>query len=258
MKKLTIISILLISNINFSQNFFYSFENTFSGWDTTGIDLQLGDTTIAWSIHPSTELAMDSSYSMRYFLENYNDAGKIWIQKLFQVQQQKDYAVTIDYKFASRDFGMANLWTLITGVHNTPPKTVDELKYQDHTGNGFEFDVGFVWLNKHYEFKINSDTSNNLWIVVGIWGNWETPRTYYIDSLSIHFQEDTLSSVKVKSNIFSHKLYQNCTNPFNPSTQISWQSPVSSWQAEFIFTSFKLIIPNQVRERFLLKQRRWY
>jgi hypothetical protein len=220
---LYLIYILLFSNGILSQSFFYSFENTYSGWDTTGIDLQLGDTTIAWSIHPSFELAIDSSYSMQYFLENYNDAGKIWIQRPFYVEQHKNYIVTIDYKFASRDFGMANLWTIITGVHLSPPTNAQELLYQGHTGNGFNFDTGYVWLDKNYEFNINSDTSNNLWIVIGIWGNWEVARTYYIDSLSIHIQVDNPNDLQDDGGFVpDYYLHQNYPNPFNPSTSISY------------------------------------
>ncbi len=218
----------LLSNISISQSYFYSFENTFSGWDTTGIDLQLGDTTIAWSIHPVNELAIDSSFSMRYYLENYNDAGKIWIQRAFNVEQHKDYMVTIDYKFASRDFGMANLWTIITGVHLSPPTNAQELMYQGHTGNGFDFDTGYVWLDKNYEFFINSDTSNALWIVIGIWGNWEAPRTYYLDSLSIRIQEDNPNNLPhdglVETEFYLH---QNYPNPFNPTTTIEYTIPRS-------------------------------
>ena len=90
-----ILSLLFFSTKLFAQSYFYSFENTYSGWDTVGIDLQLGDTTIVWSIHPSDERAVDSSYSLRYYLENYNDAGKIWIQKPFSVEQQSDYIMII-------------------------------------------------------------------------------------------------------------------------------------------------------------------
>lgn len=223
---ISIIFVFLLSNYTLSQSFFYSFENTHSGWDTTGIDLQVGGTTVHWSLHPSNELAIDSSFSMQYYLENYTDAGKIWIQKSFTVEQHKDYRVTIDYKLASRDFGMANLWTIITGVHLSPPITTQELTYQGHTGNGFDFDAGYIWLDKNYEFVINSDTSKNLWIAIGVWGTWEGPRTYYLDSLAIHIQIDDPNNIPDDgSTARDYYLYQNYPNPFNPTTVIVYSLP---------------------------------
>jgi hypothetical protein len=224
-----ILSLLIFPSPMLPQSYFYSFENTYSGWDTTGIDLELGDTTIAWSIHPSNELAIDSSFSMRYYLENYNDEGKIWIQKPYSVKQHKDYLVTLKYKFATRDFGLANLFTIIAGVHLSPPTNAQQLIYQGHTGNGFDFDTGYVWLDKSYEFNIKSTSTSLLWIVIGIWGNWETPRIYFVDSLAICIQEEIPSAIaEDNGSITDYFLYHNFPNPFNPVTIIKYQIPTPS------------------------------
>jgi len=38
-----------------------------------------------------------------------------------------------------------------------------------------------------------------------------------------------------KNNVSNYNLSQNYPNPFNPSTKISWQSSVSSWQTLKIY-----------------------
>jgi hypothetical protein len=227
MKILTIIFFAFsLSHNSLSQVYFYSFENTFSGWDTTGIDLQIDDSTLVWSLHPDSELSIDSSYSIRYYLDNGSDAGKIWIQKPFDVEQNTDYIVSIDYKFATSDFEGINLWTIITGVHLSPPTSHQELMFQGHTSNGYDFDIGYIWLDKNYEFIINSDTSSKLWIAIGIWGNWEGPKTYYLDSLSIRIQENNPNSLPNDREVLNkYYLHQNYPNPFNPITKIGFEVP---------------------------------
>ena len=159
-------------------------------WQARGIDLELGDTLIAWSIQRTQEMATDGSTAVKFYLENYNDAGKIWIQRPFAVQANSPYDVHVAYAFASADFGMANLWTIITGVVTQPPQTRDDLVWQGHTGNGSDRDVGFQWLAKDYDFNVHAGPDGQLYILVGIWGTWETPRTYYLDSLAVSFTKE--------------------------------------------------------------------
>ena len=52
---------------------------------------------------------------------------------------------------------------------------------------------------------------------------------YYDDSVTFN------SPVSGLLNPDNFYLYQNFPNPFNPTTKISWQSPVSSWQTLKIF-----------------------
>ena len=45
------------------------------------------------------------------------------------------------------------------------------------------------------------------------------------------------SSVSPDESLNEFKLYNNFPNPFNPSTKISWQSPVGCWQTLKIYDS---------------------
>jgi hypothetical protein len=167
----------------------FSFEDDMAGWETRGIDLELGDSLIVWAIHRTQEMAKEGSTAVEFYLENYNDAGKIWIQRPFEVSPDASYRVQVAYAFCSAEFGMAKLWTIITGVVPKQPETRDDLVYQGHTGNGSETDIGFQWLEKSYHFDVTASKDGQLYVFVGIWGTWETPRRYYLDSLAVSFAE---------------------------------------------------------------------
>jgi hypothetical protein len=176
-------------SLELPRSHFFSFENDMEGWGAKGTDLELGDSLIDWSIERSQEQAKDGNTAVRLFLANYNDQGKIWIERGFGVKPNHLYQVNVRYAFCSADYGMANLWTIITGVVAEPVQGRAGLVYQGHTGNGSETDIGFKWLAKSYDFDVKSGPEGMLYVDIGVWGTWETPRTYYVDSVSVVFTD---------------------------------------------------------------------
>ena len=169
----------------------FSFEVDMQGWEARAMDLELANSTIDWSIARSQKRASEGGSSLRLYLENWNDMGKIWIEQGFVVKPNARYVVNVSYAFASADWGDANLFEIITGVLQEPPRSRYDLVYQGSTGNGAGSDVGYVWLEKSYSFSVESDVTGKLYVVVGVWGVWETPRTYYLDSVKVVFTEIT-------------------------------------------------------------------
>ena len=169
----------------------FSFEVDMQGWEARAMDLELANSTIDWSIARSQKRASEGGSSLRLYLENWNDMGKIWIEQGFVVKPNARYVVNVSYAFASADWGDANLFEIITGVLQEPPRSRYDLLYQGGTGNGAGSDVGYVWLEKSYSFSVESDVTGKLYVVVGVWGVWETPRTYYLDSVRVVFTEIT-------------------------------------------------------------------
>ena len=165
------------------QSFLFSFEAGAQGWVAEGIDLD--DPPVAWEITRSDSMATDGSQSFRYYLENYNDQGKIWLRRPFEVGPHSSWRVEISYEMATRDFGMANLWTIIAGALPAAPTSPSELPFQGHTGNGHDEDVGWVWLEKSYEDMVTAGSDGLIHVMIGFWGTWETPRTYYVDEVGI-------------------------------------------------------------------------
>jgi hypothetical protein len=161
------------------------------GWEANGTDLELGDSTIDWGITRCDEMASDGSYSVKLYLNNLNDAGKIWIERPFAVKPDRDYKVNVEYAFASADYGEFNLFKIITGVFQRKPLTGKELisACRDRTGIGDIPGRGYKWLNKEYEFTVRSGEDGVLYLVIGIWGTWETSRTYYLDAVRVTLTE---------------------------------------------------------------------
>jgi hypothetical protein len=57
------------------------------------------------------------------------------------------------------------------------------LTVQDATGNGSASSVDVQWLPKSYRVRASSDVGGGMRIVIGVWGTWEPPRTYYVDNV---------------------------------------------------------------------------
>jgi hypothetical protein len=126
--------------------------------------------------------------SLKLYLANNTDAGKIWVVRGFAVSPGKAYTVDVLYRFASRDWGDANLFYLLNGVFSTPPTDGPSLlagTSRELTGNGASMDVGYQWLEKHFHAPFVAGDAGVAYVVIGIWGTWETARTYYVDQLIV-------------------------------------------------------------------------
>lgn len=168
------------------RTFGFTFENSFSPWEADGTDLE--DPPVVWSVERSQDLAESGTSSVKFSLENLNDAGKIWMESAVQLERGASYDVEIAFDFASADFGDFNLWTIIADADSLDPETAGDLTFQDDTGNGSDTDVGFVWTRKEYTFTSTANSETGLiFVALGVWGTSEFSRTYYIDDVDLSF-----------------------------------------------------------------------
>lgn len=162
-------------------NYAFSFEKDMEGWIAAGTNLD--DPLVEWCIERSRDIATDGKTSIRLYLNNMNGAGKIWVERRFDVNPSCAYEVRVEYDLASADWGDVNLWTIITGVVPESPKK--EPVFQENTGNNAPPEDGFAWLRKTYDFTMESGPDGKLFVMIGVWGTWETARTYYVDNIAV-------------------------------------------------------------------------
>lgn len=163
----------------------YSFEAGLEGWFGNGVDL--ADPSVTWSVEASSELASSGAIAARLYIDNTNGMAKVWIERAEAVEPSVAYDVDISFDFGTADFGEVNLWRILAGAHSASPGTAAALTVQDATGNGSASDVGVQWLQKSYRMRAVSDPGGRIHIVIGVWGTWETPRTYYVDNVRLLF-----------------------------------------------------------------------
>ena len=165
----------------------FSFESGMEGWTAHGIDLVVDGREIEWSVEPSRDRASDGAQSLRLYLDNMTDAAKIWAEREIEVRPNQSYGVRIDFAFASADYGDVNLFRVIAGAFTSPPRRREVLApaFRDETGNNSSTDAGYQWQTRSYSTTANSDASGRIHVAVGVWGTWETARTYYIDDVRI-------------------------------------------------------------------------
>ncbi|MFP3909906.1 MAG: hypothetical protein ACLFVX_08605 [Archaeoglobaceae archaeon] len=166
------------------MSYSYSFEEDMQGWISDGTDLD--NPPVNWSVERSQELAYEGNSSIMLYLDNMNDAGKIWMEREFDVSPDTLYNVSVSYMFATGDFGDVNLFTIITGVSPVSPEEAGDLAFQEDTGHHLD-EQGFVWLEKDYNFDVQSSSNGKLYVSIGVWGTWETPRIYFVDDVEVKF-----------------------------------------------------------------------
>lgn len=174
---------------------FWSFESGMEGWVAAAADTNSPDAgglqpPLEWWARPSAERASHGSQSVEIFLENWNDAMKVWIVREFAVEPDRNYEVGLAFDFASRDYGDVNNFQILAGAAPAAPTTVEEVmgvgRVDVSTGNGAASDTGFLWRRRQFSFLSRSSGEGKLYVLVGVWGTWESPRTYYVDNVRVN------------------------------------------------------------------------
>lgn len=179
----------VVNSDNEKADYIFSFENGINEWDLRGRDLIVGGEEVDWNITHTTEKSADTPGSVRFFLENSTDAGKIWIERALHLKPNQYYNVKLTFSFGTADYGDINYWTIIAGAHQHSPESSEDLKFQDSTFNGKKEKSGYIWKSKSYSFLTQTDKQGRLIITLGVWGTWETKKVYYMDDVHLYISE---------------------------------------------------------------------
>lgn len=168
----------------------YGFESgTLEGWTADATD----QGQCPWHITPSTKLRYAGTWSLEYYMNNFNDATKIWIERAYDVQAGRRYDVSLTWKLATKD-APVGACPIIAYVGSRDPETHDDefqvIGYSIGDGSG-----NWTWLSESYLRTgvlpgAGSGTGQGkLWVAIGMWGTFEVSFTWYVDNVTVEITE---------------------------------------------------------------------
>jgi hypothetical protein len=158
------------------------FENGFGDW-VAEADVPLDPANpghfVEWNITRSTDISSSGQYSLKLFMDGRQDDGTIWIERKIAVQKNVRIHVNVSFNFYSQHESFNTIAAICAYVGVRNPEAEDDFSV---IGNANEVEG---W--KKYSLTVDIDTgsSEEIWVALGISVRWETYMTYYIDDVDI-------------------------------------------------------------------------
>lgn len=163
------------------QSAFFSFEGSLQSWEPHGLDLLAGAAEENWSIKSDPGASYDGPSSARFFLDNVNGAGKIWLERTFTLSPPGRYTAHVDFAVrGAKDAVAAD--QLIAGILPEPPRNADALQ-KALRGPGI---AGSTWATRSYDLELDGGAAT---VVLGISGAAPGKVLYYLDAVTVVFTE---------------------------------------------------------------------
>jgi len=159
-----------------------SFEQSFGGWVPDHyLECEPGCGNLIWSITRSTDRAYQGIYSLKGYLDGTHDDGTIWVERSFNFSTLPPgtRVVTLTFQFWSPVQGNINTWPVVAFLGQSNPKTEADFTIVGQSNQV----AGWKQYSLSKTMFISSTTS--LWAAFGFGATWETPRTHYLDYVTL-------------------------------------------------------------------------
>jgi hypothetical protein len=160
----------------------FSFEGGLQGWSRDHfIDCEQDPEPCVfnWRITRSTQQAHDGNTSLKMFLDGTNDDGTIWLERRFDVKPNSTTKVRIRFWLWSEGQSDFNTWPVVAYAGRANPETEEDFTIVGQT------DRRAGWSRYELVQEVTAGSSGRIWVAFGFGATWETPRTYFIDSVKV-------------------------------------------------------------------------
>lgn len=161
------------------------FESGLGDWQT-GADVPQDPNrpgqTVEWSILASREQASEGQGSVRLDLDGRQDDGTIWLVRSFDLQPDRDLAVSLAFDLWSESESFNTLAMVAVYAGPRPPQAEEDFDLSQAAN------LASGWRRYTYTIPARSDMNGRVWVAVGISVVWETEVTYYLDNLHLEIK----------------------------------------------------------------------
>ncbi len=172
-----VLSVIIIWILCFhSITYFESFENGFGRWIVDADvpeDPNNPGKPVQWHISRTSSIPHTGQYSLEFFIDGRQDDGTIWIETKIEAGERSRVNVSFWLYSEQESFNTLAVVCAYIGVEN--PET--EVDFQVI---GAANEVA-GWKRYEYLTVLDSSSSGEIWVAVGISVRWETYLTYYDD-----------------------------------------------------------------------------
>jgi hypothetical protein len=178
-----------------NPTFTFSFENGLGDWIAKAYDTDVAGTDAVWAITGSTDRATQGTHAVKFSLDNNDAEAKMFMEQGFTLDPGT-YTLSLDFDFASADFGTTGLWQFIASASKSAAANHDDLHFLGDTGNGKAVESGFVWVDKTFTgAQISGSTvtvaaGDKVYVQLGVSANSALERAYYLDNLTVKFTKN--------------------------------------------------------------------
>jgi hypothetical protein len=189
-KLYSILFLVVLALVIFGAWYFYfyphvlkeSFEVDFGEWITDAdvpLDPNNPGNPVEWSITRATNIVHSGEYSLRFFVDGRQDDGTIWVERKIEVKKNSRVQGEVSFEFYSETKSFNTIAAVVSyiGINNSEGEA-------DFAVLGPANEVA-GWKKYIYTATIQTDSSGEVWVAIGISVTWETHMTYYIDDVEI-------------------------------------------------------------------------
>jgi len=158
------------------------FEEDFGGWEGDADvppDPNNPGSPVDWNVSRVTSPVKSGQYSVELYINGRQDDGTVWIEKALSVKRNSQIQVKVYFDVYSE----SESFNVIAGVVGFAGTSNPEVE-ADFTVLGQANEVS-GWKRYTYTGTLNTGSSGEVWVAVGISVRWETEMTYNLDDVEV-------------------------------------------------------------------------